>query len=154
MLCCAFPCDPPGGFLQGLIFGYGGARLPDDRSLVFRAPRVPPNATELALRNLSFLNATLTLLINATHTCLEPGSSLASSQPPPTSLSSSSSLRKQPTAQLQGDPHVIVATDPASTAAPPLAYAVSPLPTPASGALDCPTEPTVPFAPLMERLVK
>lgn len=38
-----------GGFLQGVISGYGGYRLHPEK-IVFQRPRVPPNSEELRIK--------------------------------------------------------------------------------------------------------
>jgi len=54
-----------GGFLQSVLFGYGGLRLDIDE-LRFNKGRLPPNTTEIIFRNLHYLGTTFDFKINET----------------------------------------------------------------------------------------
>jgi len=54
-----------GGFLQGVIFGYGGMRLGVEE-LDFNAPRLPPNTTSIIFRNLNYIEMEFDLEVTAT----------------------------------------------------------------------------------------
>lgn len=49
-----------GGFLQGVLFGYGGLRLVESEELIVN-PNLPPNTQEVAFKNLHYLGNTFDL---------------------------------------------------------------------------------------------
>ncbi|KAJ2953896.1 hypothetical protein O0L34_g1527 [Tuta absoluta] len=58
-----------GGFLQTLMFGYGGIRIHLDRLEIDR-PQLPPEATSFKIRGIKYLGANLTLEIHISSTTL------------------------------------------------------------------------------------
>jgi protein-glucosylgalactosylhydroxylysine glucosidase len=53
-----------GGFLQSVVFGYGGIRLQEDR-LTLRVPPLPAGSTSLVLRGLHYQGNKLSITITA-----------------------------------------------------------------------------------------
>ena len=54
-----------GGFLQTILFGYGGMRL-DVEELRFQTPRLPPGTTSMTFRNINYLEMEFDLALNLT----------------------------------------------------------------------------------------
>jgi len=61
-----------GGFLQNIIFGYGGMRLDIDE-LRFKKARLPPGTTEIVFRNLHYLGMEFDLTIDETTVTITVG---------------------------------------------------------------------------------
>ncbi|KAI8428265.1 hypothetical protein MSG28_002482 [Choristoneura fumiferana] len=58
-----------GGFLQALVFGYGGIRIHLDHLLIDK-PQLPPDTSGFTIRGLKYLGANLTLDIQETQSTL------------------------------------------------------------------------------------
>lgn len=59
----------PGGFLENLVFGYGGVHYTEAGLQL--SPSLPPwNVTEFVLRGLNFADGTVRVVINASHVCV------------------------------------------------------------------------------------
>ena len=59
-----------GGFLQSVIFGYGGVRLSDD-ALLLHPPAPPGSATSVKLHGVDFLGAALAVTVTADDVTVE-----------------------------------------------------------------------------------
>ena len=59
-----------GGFLQSVVFGYGGLRL-DDGMLVVNPPPLPQNATALKLVSFHYMGSSINLTITAASMTVE-----------------------------------------------------------------------------------
>jgi len=57
-----------GGFLQGVLFGYGGLRIHPDR--IGFTTNIPPNANYMKLRGVNYLGSTLSISYNSTTTTI------------------------------------------------------------------------------------